>query len=63
MYKHLFIGIDGGASFCRARIRDIGGNLLGEGWGGPANIHLDLASGGAVHSGGKRGGCPGCWPG
>ena len=42
MSKHLFIGIDGGASFCRARIRDIGGNLLGEGWGGPANIHLDL---------------------
>ena len=42
MYKHLFLGIDGGASFCRARIRDIGGNLLGEGWGGPANIHLDL---------------------
>src|SRR5262245_66129756 len=42
MSKHLFIGIDGGASFCRARIRDMGGNLLGEGWGGPANIHLDL---------------------
>ncbi len=42
MYKHLFIGIDGGASFCRARIRDMQGNLLGEGWGGPANIHLDL---------------------
>jgi glucosamine kinase len=43
MNKQLFIGIDGGASFCRARIRDMGGNLLGEGWGGPANIHLDLA--------------------
>src|SRR3974390_3488610 len=42
MYSHLFIGIDGGASFCRARIRDMQGNLLGEGWGGPANIHLDL---------------------
>jgi glucosamine kinase len=42
MSTHLFIGIDGGASFCRSRIRDIGGNLLGEGWGGPANIHLDL---------------------
>jgi glucosamine kinase len=41
-HKHLFIGIDGGASFCRARIRDMQGNLLGEGWGGPANIHLDL---------------------
>jgi glucosamine kinase len=42
MSMHLFIGIDGGASFCRSRIRDTGGNLLGEGWGGPANIHLDL---------------------
>jgi len=40
MSKHLFIGIDGGASFCRAR--DMGGKLLGEGWGSPANIHLDL---------------------
>lgn len=43
MSRQLFIGIDGGASFCRARIRDMQGNLLGEGWGGPANIHLDLA--------------------
>ena len=41
-HKHLFIGIDGGASFCRARIRDMQRYLLGEGWGGPANIHLDL---------------------
>src|SRR5262245_54133453 len=38
----MFVGIDGGASFCRARIRDWNGQLLGEGWGGPANIHLDL---------------------
>jgi glucosamine kinase len=37
-----FIGIDGGASSCRARLRDRNGNLLGEGCGGPANIHLDL---------------------
>jgi glucosamine kinase len=37
-----FIGIDGGASSCRARLRDTDGNLLGEGFGGPANIHLDL---------------------
>jgi glucosamine kinase len=42
MSKHLFIGIDGGATFCRARIRDIAGNLLGEGRSGPANIHADL---------------------
>jgi len=40
--KPLFLGVDGGASFCRARIRDMQGSLLGEGWGGPANIHLDL---------------------
>ena len=43
MSKQLFIGIDGGASVCRARIRDMQGNLLGEGWGGPANICSDLA--------------------
>ena len=42
MSKHLFIGIDGGATFCRARIRDSGGNLLGEGRCGPANIHANL---------------------
>jgi glucosamine kinase len=42
MSSQLFIGVDGGASCCRARIRDMQGNLLGEGWGGPANIHLDL---------------------
>jgi glucosamine kinase len=42
MSKHLFIGIDGGATCCRARIRDIAGNLLGEGRGGPANIQSDL---------------------
>ena len=43
MSKQLFIGIDGGASVCRARIRDMQGNLLGEGCGGPANICSDLA--------------------
>jgi glucosamine kinase len=37
-----FIGIDGGASSCRARLRDANGNLLGEGYGGPSNAHLDL---------------------
>ena len=42
MTKYFFIGIDGGASSCRARLRDMEGNLLGEGCGGPANIHLDL---------------------
>lgn len=39
MARPLFIGVDGGATFCRARIRDLDGNLLGEGGAGPANIH------------------------
>ena len=42
MPKQFFIGLDGGATSCRARIRDMDGNLLGEGKGGPANIHSDL---------------------
>ena len=42
MSEYLFIGIDGGASSCRARLSDVDGNLLGEGSSGPANIHLDL---------------------
>ena len=42
MAEYFFIGIDGGASSCRARLRDLDGNLLGEGFSGPANIHLDL---------------------
>lgn len=42
MSKHFFIGVDGGATSCRARIRDIDGKVLGEGTGGPANIHSNL---------------------
>lgn len=42
MSEGLFIGIDGGSTSCRARIRDAGGNLLGEGRSGPANIQADL---------------------
>jgi glucosamine kinase len=42
MSKHFFLGIDGGATSCQARIRDIDGNLLGDGEGGPANIHSDF---------------------
>lgn len=42
MAEYFFVGIDGGASSCRARLRDMEGTLLGEGSGGPANIHLDL---------------------
>jgi glucosamine kinase len=43
MAEALFIGIDGGGTSCRARIRDAAGLLLGEGGGGPANVRLDPA--------------------
>lgn len=43
MADELFIGIDGGGTKCRARIRDIRGTLVGEGVGGPANARLDPA--------------------
>lgn len=42
MSKHLFLGVDGGATSCRARLCALEGNLLGEGLSGPANIHSDL---------------------
>jgi glucosamine kinase len=42
MSKPYFIGIDGGATSCRARLRDMDGSLLGEGEGGPANIHSNF---------------------
>ncbi len=38
----LFLGIDGGASRCRARLRDASGGLLGEAVGGSANVYLDF---------------------
>lgn len=41
MSEFLFLGIDGGGTKCRARLRDGQGNLLGEGVGGPSNIRLD----------------------
>jgi glucosamine kinase len=40
--KDIFIGIDGGASSCRARVEDASGNLLGQGTSGPANIQLSV---------------------
>ena len=39
----LFIGIDGGGSTCRARLRDADGTLLGEALAGSANVYLDFA--------------------
>lgn len=38
----LFIGIDGGGSRCRARIRDRAGRLLAEATGGASNIYQDM---------------------
>jgi glucosamine kinase len=45
MTEPLLIGVDGGGTRCRARVRDRDGRLVGEGTGGPANIRLrpDLA--------------------
>jgi glucosamine kinase len=40
MSEPIFIGIDGGGTKCRARIRDAEGRLLGEGTAGSANILL-----------------------
>ena len=42
MAEALFVGVDGGASHTRARIRDAAGRCLGEGSAGPANTRLGL---------------------
>jgi len=42
MSEPFFIGIDGGATSCRTRIRDMHGRLLGEGVSGPANVYLNF---------------------
>ncbi len=39
----LFMGIDGGGSTCRVRLRDASGALLSEAVGGSANVYLDRA--------------------
>ncbi len=44
MAETLFVGVDGGASHCRARIRDGSGRSLGEGSAGPSNTRLGLAT-------------------
>lgn len=41
MPEAFYLGIDGGGTKCRARIRDESGRLGGEGTGGPANVLLD----------------------
>jgi glucosamine kinase len=44
----LFLGIDGGGSRCRARIRRADGTVLAEALGGPSNIYQDFQ--GALHT-------------
>jgi glucosamine kinase len=40
----LFLGVDGGATHCRARLRDADGKMLAEASGAAANIHVDFAA-------------------
>ncbi len=40
----LFLGVDGGATRCRARLRDGDGRALAEANGAAANIHVDFAA-------------------
>ncbi len=40
--RPLFLGIDGGATHCRARLCDVGGQVLGEGVAGSANSSRGL---------------------
>jgi glucosamine kinase len=43
MDSRLILGIDGGGSKCRARIRDVAGKLIAEAEGGGANIHTNFS--------------------
>jgi glucosamine kinase len=42
MAENIFIGVDGGATKCKARIEDEAGNLIGQAVGGLANIRLSV---------------------
>src|SRR5208337_3703205 len=42
------VGVDGGATRCRARVRDADGCALGEATGAAANIHVDFAAAVAI---------------
>ena len=44
----LTLGVDGGATRCRARLRDADGKTLAEASGAAANIHVDFAAAIAV---------------
>ena len=39
-----FIGVDGGATRCRVRVRDSEGRALAEALGASANVHVDFAA-------------------
>ncbi|RBP13858.1 glucosamine kinase [Roseiarcus fermentans] len=43
-----FVGVDGGATRCRARVRDASGAKLAEAAGAAANVHVDFAAAVAV---------------
>jgi glucosamine kinase len=47
----LYIGVDGGATRCRARLRDAEGKALAAASGAAANIHVDFAAAVAVMRG------------
>lgn len=40
--KAIFLGLDGGGTRCRVRLRDAGGTVLAEATGGPANVYQDF---------------------
>ncbi len=40
--QQIFLGIDGGGSRCRARIRGVSGKILGEATGGASNMYQDF---------------------
>jgi glucosamine kinase len=42
--RALYLGVDGGATRSRARLRDMDGKLLAEAIGAAANIHVDFAA-------------------
>jgi glucosamine kinase len=47
-HPSLYLGVDGGATRCRARLRDADGKLIAEAVGAAANIHVDFAASIAV---------------
>ena len=45
---HWFVGVDGGATRCRARVRDAEGRARAEATGAAANVHVDFPAAIAV---------------